>query len=182
MLAVLRFAAAAAHPMRQAAWGHCRDVCSGADPVRPRSLVAHEAAKGAADLPEVHPVTSFAHADDNNPDPAESPTAHLLQELQLYGHRPFEDELDPRPLPEDHLVRAAIADTFDAFACAFQDTRLEPDLENLLWGITNVLHRATDRVERQLDDNVQAQMRRRKKSSSFRGRQESIDRVCRWTK
>jgi hypothetical protein len=26
-----------------------------------------------------------------------SSTAHLLDELQLYGHRPFEDELDRRP-------------------------------------------------------------------------------------
>ena len=72
---------------------------------------------------------------------------------------PFEGEPDPRPLPEDHLVRAAIADTFDAFVSALQDTRLEPDLEDLLWGITNVLHRATDRIERELDDNEQAQQR-----------------------
>ena len=78
--------------------------------------------------------------EDHEPDHAESPTAHLLAELQLFGHRPFEGEPDPRPLPEDHLVRAAVADTFDAFTAALQDTRLEPDLEDLLWGIVNVLH------------------------------------------
>ncbi len=85
--------------------------------------------------------------EDHEPDHAESPTAHLLAELQLFGHRPFEGEPDPRPLPEDHLVRAAVADTFDAFTTALQDTRLEPDLEDLLWGIVNVLHRATSRIE-----------------------------------
>ena len=31
---------------------------------------------------------------------ASSPTDHVLTELQLYGHRPFQDEPDPRPLPE----------------------------------------------------------------------------------
>ncbi len=97
--------------------------------------------------------------EDHEPDHAESPTAHLLAELQLFGHRPFEGEPDPRPLPEDHLVRAAVADTFDAFTTALQDTRLEPDLEDLLWGIVNVLHRATGRIERELDDNEQAQQR-----------------------
>ena len=98
------------------------------------------------------------HADFEPPH-TESPTASLLAELQLYGHRPFQDEPDPRPLPEDHLVRAAVTDTFDAFITALQDTRLEPDLEDLLWGIVNVLHRATGRIERELDDNEQAQKR-----------------------
>ena len=104
-------------------------------------------------------MTHLPHIDDHEPAHAESPTAHLLAELQLFGHRPFEGEPDPRPLPEDHLVRAAVADTFDAFTTALQDTRLEPDLEDLLWGIVNVLHRATGRIERELDDNEQAQQR-----------------------
>ncbi len=104
-------------------------------------------------------MTDHLTPNDHEPNHAESPTAHLLAELQLYGHRPFADEPDPRALPEDHLIRAAIADTFDAFVTAFQDTRLEPDLEDLLWGITNVFHRATARIERQLDSNEQAQQR-----------------------
>lgn len=29
-----------------------------------------------------------------------SPTEHVLTELQLFGYRPFNDEPDPRPLPE----------------------------------------------------------------------------------
>ena len=31
---------------------------------------------------------------------ATSPTDHVLTELQLHGYRPFQDEPDPRPLPE----------------------------------------------------------------------------------
>lgn len=85
--------------------------------------------------------------------------AHLLEELELYGRRPFEDELDPRPLPEGRLVEAAAADTFDAMGASLTDTRLEPELEELLWGFTNVFHRATERADRQLDVNEQAQKR-----------------------
>lgn len=34
-------------------------------------------------------------------DPAEAGATHLLlQEMQLFGHRPFEDDSDPRPLPD----------------------------------------------------------------------------------
>ena len=85
--------------------------------------------------------------------------SHLLQELELYGRRPFEHELDPRPLPEGRLVEAAAADTFDAMAACLADTRLEPELEELLWGFTNVFHRAVERVDHQLDSNELAQKR-----------------------
>lgn len=122
-------------------------------------------------------MTDLSHTDDHEPDHAESPTAHLLAELQLYGHRPFEDEPDPRPLPEDRLVRAAIADTFDAFVTALTDTRLEPDLEDLLWGITNVLHRAAERVERQLDDNEQAQRRSQREQDGSEVRSVELERL-----
>jgi hypothetical protein len=97
--------------------------------------------------------------DDFEPHHTASPTDHLLQELQLYGHRPFADEPDPRPLPEGNRVAGAIADIFDALISTFADTRLEPDLDDLLWSIVNLFHRATDRIERELDDNEQAQRR-----------------------
>ena len=115
--------------------------------------------------------------EDHEPEHAESSTAHLLAELQLFGHRPFEGEPDPRPLPEDHLVRAAVADTFDAFTTALQDTRLEPDLENLLWGIVNVLHRATGRIERELDDNEQAQQRSQREQDGSEVRSVELERL-----
>ena len=97
--------------------------------------------------------------DDFEPEHTSSPTDHLLQELQLYGYRPFEDEPDPRPLPEGNRVAGAVADIFDALIATLEDTRLEPDLDDLLWSTVNVFHRATDRIERELDDNEQAQRR-----------------------
>jgi hypothetical protein len=96
---------------------------------------------------------------DIEPQHASSPTDHVLAELQLYGWRPYADDPDPRPLPEgDHLV-GAVTDIFDVVAGALGDTRLEPDLDDLLWSVANVFHRAVQRIERQLDDNEQAQRR-----------------------
>ena len=99
------------------------------------------------------------HEDGFEPDHASSPTDHLITELQLYGWRPFQDEPDPRPLPEGGEVAGAVADIFDALIATLGDTRLEPDLDELLWGTVNVFHRATGRIERELDDNEQAQRR-----------------------
>jgi hypothetical protein len=97
--------------------------------------------------------------DDFEPHHTASPTDHLLQELQLYGYRPFADGPDPRPLPEGNRVAGAIADIFDALISTLADTRLEPDLDDLLWSTVNLFHRAADRIVRELDDNEQAQRR-----------------------
>jgi hypothetical protein len=108
----------------------------------------------------VHPTEyPMSEHDDFEPHHTASPTDHLLQELQLYGYRSFADEPDPRPLPEGNRVAGAIADIFDALISTFADTRLEPDLDDLLWSTVNLFHRATDRIERELDDNEQAQRR-----------------------
>ena len=96
---------------------------------------------------------------EHEPEHEESPTAHLLQELALYGYRPFDDEPDDRPLPDDRQATGAVADIFDAMVSCLVDTRLEPDLEDLLWNITNVFHRAGERIERELDSNEAAQKR-----------------------
>jgi YspA, cpYpsA-related SLOG family len=99
--------------------------------------------------------------DDQAPEPVHtsSQTDHVLTELQLYGWRPFQDEPDPRPLPEVDTVSSAVSDIFDALVASLSDTRLEPDLEELLWGTVNLFHRAAARVERELDSNEQAQRR-----------------------
>ncbi len=95
------------------------------------------------------------HADTH----ARSSTAMVLDELQLYGYRPFAGEPDPRPLPEADALQGALADIFDAIVATLADTRLEPDLEDLLWSTTNVFHRMAARVDRELDTNEQAQKR-----------------------
>ena len=114
---------------------------------------------------------------DREPHHAESPTASVLTELQLYGHRPFQDEPDPRPLPEESTVRTAIADIFDALVATFTDTRLEPDLEDLLWSQVNLFHRAADRIERELDTNEQAQKRSQKQQVGSEIRSVALERL-----
>ena len=114
---------------------------------------------------------------DDEDAPAESPTGVILQELQLYGYRPFADEADPRPLPETTQVTGALADLFDALVFMLQDTRLEPDLEDLLWGQVNLFHRAADRVERELDDNEQAQKRLQREQDGSEVRSVELERA-----
>ncbi len=114
---------------------------------------------------------------DLEPHHAESSTASLPAELQLYGHRPFHDEPDPRPLPEDRAIRTALADIFDALVSTLTDTRLEPDLEDLLWSTVNLFHRAADRIERELDVNEQAQRRSQKDQDGSEIRSVELERL-----
>ena len=104
-------------------------------------------------------MTNETYSAGDEPVHTSSQTDHALTELQLYGWRPFQDEPDPRPLPEGNTVAAAVTDIFDALVATLGDTRLEPDLEELLWGAVNLFHRAASRVERDLDMNEQAQRR-----------------------
>jgi hypothetical protein len=117
--------------------------------------------------------------DDTRYEPphASSPTNHVLEELQLYGYRPFQDEPDPRPLPEAKIVAGAVADIFDALVVTLADTRLEPDLQDLLWSTVNVFHRATSRIERELDDNEQAQKRSQKEQDGSEIRSVELERL-----
>ena len=117
--------------------------------------------------------------DDNRYEPPQtmSPTDHVLSELQLYGYRPFQDEPDPRPLPEGKLIGGAVADMFDALIATLQDTRLEPDLPDLLWSTVNLFHRATDRVQRELDANEVAQKRSQKEQDGSEIRSVELERL-----
>lgn len=106
-------------------------------------------------------------------------TAYLLQEMQLFGHRPFEDEPDPRPLPDAHLAGGAVADMFDALAGCLVDTRIEPDLDDLLWNLVNIFHRAGDRVEVALDDNEQLQRKLQREQDGSEIRSVELERATR---
>src|SRR6266568_888292 len=106
-----------------------------------------------------------------------SPTDHVLAELQLYGHRPFQDEPDPRPLPAADVIGGAVADIFDALVATLSDTRFEPDLDDLLWSTVNLFHRAVDRIERELDDNEQAQRRSQKEQNGSEVRSVELERL-----
>src|SRR6266446_4196398 len=115
--------------------------------------------------------------DDIEPAHASSPTEHVLNDLQLFGHRPFDDQPDPRPLPEGKMISGAVADIFDALVATLSDTRLEPDLEDLLWSTVNLFHRDVDRIERELDDNEQAQRRSQKEQDGSEVRSAELERL-----
>ena len=132
---------------------------------------------GAANPTRDFPMATDRDDTDFEPPHTSSPTDHVLAELQLYGHRPFQDEADPRPLPEADTVGGAVADIFDALVSTLSDTRLEPDLEDLLWSTVNLFHRATDRIGRELDDNEQAQRRSQKEQDGSEIRSVELERL-----
>jgi hypothetical protein len=113
----------------------------------------------------------------NEPAHESSPTYDVLAELQLYGWRPFHDEPDPRPLPDGNVVFSAVVDMVDALVASLSDTRLEPDLEELLWGTVNLFHRATSRVERDLDDNEQSQRRLQREQDGSEVKASELERL-----
>jgi hypothetical protein len=117
--------------------------------------------------------------DDTNPELAHSssPTDHVLTELQLYGYRPVPDEPDPRPLPEADAIAGAVADILDAIACTLTGTSLEPDLEDLLWSMVNLFHRAVGRIERELDDNEQQQRKSQREQNGSEIRSVELERL-----
>jgi hypothetical protein len=102
--------------------------------------------------------TFLSFSDDADPEiHAASPTAHLLDELQLSGHRPYQDEPDPRPLPEPDAACGQIGAAVEAISVMLTGTRLEDDLADLLWSFVNLFHRKAGRIERDLDLNEQMQ-------------------------
>ena len=101
----------------------------------------------------------FIEPTDDELHHASSPTAHLLDELQMYGYRPHDDEPDPRPLPEAERAEQEIANAFESLTALMADTRLEADLGDLLWNLVNIFHRKIAWLDRSADDNEQAQRR-----------------------
>jgi YspA, cpYpsA-related SLOG family len=146
---------------------------SGCPAVRPAGFVAMKAATVAVQ-PMEHPMRDH---DDYEPHHESSPTDHVLNELQLHGYRPFTDEPDQRLLPDGNQVAGAVADIFDALIGTLADTRLEPDLDDLLWSTVNVFHRATDRIGRELDDNEQSQKRAQREQDGSEVKSVELERL-----
>jgi hypothetical protein len=57
------------------------------------------------------------------------------------------------------------------------DTRLEPDLDDLLWSTVNLFHRAVGRIERELDDNEQAQKRSQREQDGSEVKSVELERL-----
>ena len=84
--------------------------------------------------------------DDIEPPKAASPTDLVLSELQLFGYRPFDDQPDPRPLPEGKTIAGAVADIFDALGATLNDTRPTPATPALQGSTGSIAPRAAVRL------------------------------------
>lgn len=101
----------------------------------------------------------FIEPFDDEPHHTSSPTAHLLDELQMYGYHPMSDEPDQRPLPTAERAEQEIENAVTSLIALMADTRLDGDLDDVLWNLVNIFHRKIARLDRTLDDNEQAQRR-----------------------
>jgi len=99
----------------------------------------------------------FDQSDPKEPEHAASPTDQIITNLALYGFTPSPEETDPRPLPQEDDVAGAVTELFATLTGVMGDTCLEPELEDVLWSMVNMFHRSADRIQRQLDRNVDAQ-------------------------
>ena len=95
----------------------------------------------------------------------------------MQGWRPHQDEPDPRPLPDGDDLGRALSDVFDVLGGVLADTRLEPDLPDLLWSVVNVFHRKSDRVQRDLDDNEDRQRRAQQEQDGSEVRSVELERL-----
>jgi hypothetical protein len=66
---------------------------------------------------------------------------------------------------------------FDALVATLCDTRLEPDIESLLWSTTNLFHRAASRILKELDDNEQAQRRSQREQDGSEVKSTDLERL-----
>lgn len=89
--------------------------------------------------------------------PSVTATARVADGIALYGHTPHPDEPEYRPMPEAATLDGVVTSLFASITGPFADTALEPDIEDMLWSLTDVLHRKADRAQRHLDDNESRQ-------------------------
>jgi hypothetical protein len=119
----------------------------------------------------------FLEPFDDEPHHTSSPTAHLLDELQMYGYRPHGDEPDPRPLPETVRAEQEIENAFESLTALMADTRLEDDLDDVLWNLVNIFHRKIANLDRALDDNEQAQRRMQREQDGSEVKSVELERM-----
>ena len=60
---------------------------------------------------------------------------------------------------------------------AFQDTRHEPDLDDVLWHVTELFHKKTARMQRQLDDNEDRQKKSQDEQDGSEVRSVELERL-----
>ena len=69
----------------------------------------------------------MAHDPDYEPPHASSPTATILDNLELFGFEPADGEHDPRPAAENDRIEDAVTEMFGALSAALAATRSATD-------------------------------------------------------
>ena len=88
-------------------------------------------------------IAADTDAEIANTAQAVSPTAHLLDELQLFGWRPNGDEPDPRPLPDAARAEGAVADMVESEGLCLAGDALTPEGVAARFGEIGALETAT---------------------------------------
>jgi hypothetical protein len=88
-----------------------------------------------------------------------SPTARVIEELQLHGYHTNEDEPDHRPLPDADQLDQGLDLMCEGLSAVLTGCRFEDDLDDLAWHLADLFHRKASRVQRSLDDNKDRQRR-----------------------
>lgn len=122
-------------------------------------------------------MTTDHDTHDFEPAHQNSPTALLLDHIRLHGYQPSTGEPDPRPLPDPDRCEAAISALFETLTGAFEDTRLETDLDDLLWHLAELFHKKAARVQRQLEDNEDRQKRSQDEQDGSEVRSVELERL-----
>ena len=148
-------------------------------PAAPAFGLAIKAAEGAAQDTET-PMTDRSEftCELSEPEHESSPTARVLEELALYGYRLLPGEPDRRPLRDPDHLAAAVSDLFDILSGLLRDTKLEADLEDLLWGLTDLFHKKAARVQSLLDGNGDKQKRSAEEQDGSEVRSGSSSSAC----
>ena len=107
-----------------------------------------------------------------------SSTQHVIEQMEMYGTRPFSDEEDHRPLPDSELVNNALDEVFGILAEIFTDTRLEDQLSSVLSDVVNSFNRRVSNVERSIDANTYS---RRELHDNFDGSEVTTSKLERLT-
>ena len=108
----------------------------------------------------MHDTAAFeqlTHPHDPDEDHAASPTFHAIETMKLHGVRPERGERDWRCLPEGSAIEHTARTALDALMEAFDGTRLEDDLTELMWGTVNVFHRRLEFTDKLLQTNEDEQ-------------------------
>jgi hypothetical protein len=80
-------------------------------------------------------------------------------------------------LPDSDRIEGAIADIFEILAGAFGDTRLEAALDDIFWRLTDLFHKKSARLQRDVDDNEDRQKRSQEEQDGSEVRSVELERL-----